>query len=651
MRNLILLFLIGAGGILHSFAAPEKKPVPLSVANEKFPDADYVTIFDSTKVDMQESGLSYYLEHRLIKIQTINGGKQFNVCRFDYDPLSAYAEIRKVIIYYKNGQSKELGAKDEVDYPAPAGTILWGARQKMIEIGRLEAGDAFEIFTFKKGFTYALLGQQGDDDQYIPPMKGHFYDIVPFWTEAPVLSKVYIVSIPNTKKVQYRVYNGKLNVQEVKGVEKTTYTFSMANILPLKPEANMLAPSDVATKLLISTASDWQEKSKWFYNVNEDYKSFESSPEIDKKVKEILTGSTSESDSISRLTHWVADELRYLGLSMGKGEGFTLHKGSINFRDRLGVCKDKAGMLITMLRAAGFESYPAMTMAGSRIDRIPADQFNHCVTIVKRKKGTLQPLDPTWVPFVREVWSSAEQQQNYLPGIPAGSDLLETPVSDPLNHFVKISASSELKKDGTLTGEITVTAEGQSDAALRRMFTGSIKSMWKSNVENELLKIAPQSRILNSSYGDDPYNHLSGPICLKIKYEIPEYATATDKELIFTPLAASGIFSAAMRHLTIDTKQESKNYPFRDGCSRDIQITDQITLPGNYQIAWSPKIEKVDGSGASFEAAYVMKGNQLMLNEHGIFRKRIYMPEDWPSFRLAVKMQKSVAENPVILKL
>ncbi|HWS00880.1 MAG TPA: DUF3857 and transglutaminase domain-containing protein, partial [Prolixibacteraceae bacterium] len=510
--------------------------------------------------DMQESGLSFYREHRLIKIQTISGGKQFNVFRFDYDPLSAYAEIQKVIVYYKNGQVKELTARDEVDYPAPAGTILWGAHQKMIEIGRLEAGDAVEIFTFKKGFTYALLGQQGDDDQYIPPMRGHFYDIVPFWSDAPVISKVYVVSIPNSKKVQYHVYNGKLDIQEVKGTGKTTFTFSMANILPVKPEANMLAPSDVSTKLLISTASDWQQKSKWFYHVNEDYNSFESTPEINQKVKEILAGSTSESDSISRLTHWVADELRYLGLSMGKGEGFTLHKGSINFRDRLGVCKDKAGMLITMLRAAGFESYPAMTMAGSRIDRIPADQFNHCVTVVKLKNGKLQPLDPTWVPFVRELWSSAEQQQNYLPGIPEGSDLLETPISDPQNHFVKISANSELNIDGTLTGEITVTAEGQSDAALRRMFTGSAKSMWKSNVENELLKIAPQSRILNISYGDDPYNYMSAPICLKIKYEIPGYAVVTEHEMIFTPLAASGIFSAAMRHLNIDTKQETKIY-------------------------------------------------------------------------------------------
>ena len=74
-----------------------------------------------------------------------------------------------------------------------------------------------------------------------------------------------------------------------------------------------------------------------------------------KKVNEILVGATSEIDSISLLTHWVADEMRYSGISMGEGEGFTLHCGEMNFTDRCGVCKDKAGMLITMLRSAGFE--------------------------------------------------------------------------------------------------------------------------------------------------------------------------------------------------------------------------------------------------------------------------------------------------------
>lgn len=103
----------------------------------------------------------------------------------------------------------------------------------------------------------------------------------------------------------------------------------------------------------------------------------------------------------------------------------------MNYTDRCGVCKDIAGTLIAFLRMAGFEAYPAMTMAGSRVESIPADHFNHCVAVVKLASGTYMPLDPTWVPFCRELWSSAEQQQNYLPGVPEGSRPLPDPCLRP----------------------------------------------------------------------------------------------------------------------------------------------------------------------------------------------------------------------------
>jgi len=292
-----------------------------------------------------------------------------------------------------------------------------------------------KYFFLKKGFTYALL--QDDDDRYIPPMRGHYYDIVPFWSSDPLLLKFYSVSVPEEKLIQYRFYNGEAESSAILEDGKMIYTFIKKDIMPMKRNRGMVAFSDVAPKLLISTSPDWYAKSLWFHKVNEDFGSFNSTPEIDKKVAEILASAKDEMDSITLLTHWCADEIRYSGISMGPGEGFTLHSGDMNFTDRCGVCKDKAGMLITMLRAAGFESYPAMTMAGSRIDYIPADQFNHSVTIVKLSNGKYKLLDPTWVPFLRELWSSVEQQQNYLMGVPEGSDLMITPLSAPENHFFK----------------------------------------------------------------------------------------------------------------------------------------------------------------------------------------------------------------------
>ncbi len=121
-----------------------------SGCSAEYPNQNLLIIFDSTSVDMQESGLSFYHAHTLYKILSAKGAKDFNVFKYGYDPLSAYVDIEKVTVYRKNGEVEELDITKVYDYPAPARMIYWGAREKMIEIGRLEPGDAIEVFLFKK---------------------------------------------------------------------------------------------------------------------------------------------------------------------------------------------------------------------------------------------------------------------------------------------------------------------------------------------------------------------------------------------------------------------------------------------------------------------------------------------------------------------
>lgn len=630
----------------YSGSIPEL--IKQSGCSADYPNQNLLIIFDSTTVDMQESGLSFYHTHSLYKILTAKGAKDFNVVKYGYDPLSAYVDIEKVVVYRKCGEIEELDMTQVYDYPAPARMIYWGAREKMIEIGRLEPGDAVEVFLFKKGYTYALL--QDDDDKYIPPMRGHFYDIVPFWSSDPLLYKYYSVSIPEGKKVQYRFYNGEAESSVIPEGGKMRYTFIKKDIMPIKRESRMVALSDVAPKLLISTSPDWYAKSLWFYNVNEDYGSFESTPDIDKKVAEILKDAKNEMDSISLLTHWAADEIRYSGISMGPGEGYTLHNGEMNFTDRCGVCKDKASMLITMLRAAGFESYPAMTMAGSRIDYIPADQFNHSVTIVKLRNGNYKLLDPTWVPFLRELWSSAEQQQNYLMGVPEGADLMITPISAPENHFFRINGKSEILSDGTLKGEFLLTAEGQSDASIRGMFTRNYRSEWEKSVERELLKVAPQAEIINMDFGK-PYKYLDDHIRITVEYTIPDYAIVTDEEIIFTPLVAANLFKRGMAHLYFDPGLKERKFDFRDRCSRLVELNETIKLPQKGKLIAFEFDQETGNEIASFKGDITLEGKSLSISETVKFGKRIYKAEEWEVFRNAVKNQQVFAKTPVIIEL
>lgn len=616
-----------------------------------YPNDNLLVVFDSTRVDVKESGLSYVWTHTLTKILNAKGAIDQSVVKFGYDPLSAYVDIKKVVIYKKDGTIRNLDMQNVLDYPAPARMIYWGAREKMIEVGKLDPGDAVEVVQFKKGFTYALLEQGEDDDRkYIPPMKGHYYDIVEFWGGNPVKVRVYQIEVPKDKPLQYQVYNGEVQSSVLFREDKNVYTFTKKDIVPFKPEPHGVAASDVATKLLLSTSPDWFAKSRWFYKVNEDFGSFDVTPDIQAKVNEILNSAKNEMDSVSLLTHWVADEVRYSGISMGCGEGYTLHKGAMTFSDRCGVCKDKAGMLITMLRAAGFKSYPAMTMAGSRIDYIPADQFNHSVTIVKLKDGKYHLLDPTWVPFVRELWSSAEQQQQYLMGVPEGADLATTPLSAPENHFLKIDGKSSLSADGTLTGMLTITAEGQTDAGIRGMFRNSNKTQWNQNVEKEILKISPLAEVTRIEY-TDPIDYKSGPIQITVEYKIPEYALVSGDQVLFTPVTASNVFKNYQPHLFFETWMKERKFPFRDRCSRSVELSESIQLPGNSKSVYLPEAKNTTGDFCSFQGGYDWKDHTLTLNEKIVLGKRIYDAKNWPEFRDAVISQGSFADDPVVFHI
>ena len=381
--------------------------------------------------------------------------------------------------------------------------------------------------------------------------------------------------------------------------------------------------------------------------MNEDYGSFVPTPEVQAKVNELLASATNEHDSIAILTHWVADNIRYAGISMGPGEGYTLHNAQMNFTDRCGVCKDKAGMLVTMLRAAGFKAYAAMTMAHERIDRIPADQFNHSVCAVQHRDGSFEMLDPTWVPNVRELWSSAEQQQGYLIGLPQGADLAYTPLSAPENHYVRITANTAIGEDGTLAGQITITAEGQSDRAVRGVFS-SRTDEWMRNLEYELLKIAPSARISKISHTDND-KYLSQPVSITYFFSIPNYAVVDKNTLVFTPLSARNFYSRAMSHLSFDTAPTSRTQPFADACSRLVEIKETVTLPTAYKQLHFPFVNGVANPAASFGCQYWMEGNTLTFAESTLLGKRVYDPQDWPFFRQAVANQQKLASTPVIL--
>ncbi len=254
MKQIFSLILLTFVTVAIAFAGRYDDLIKKAGDKKAFPGSNVLVIFDSTQVEMMETGLSHNYIHRLYKVLTPEGAKGLSVIKFDYDPLSAWSEIRGVTVYHADGSQTVIDISRVLDYPQPARAIYWGAREKMIEIGRLEPGDAVDVHLYRKGFTYALLGGGDDDERYIPPMKGQFYDIIPFYSSDPLLEKVYQISVPDTKVLQYEVYNGEVTSKMWRKGNNLLYTFSKKEILPFKGEPRSVDASDVAPKLLMSTS-------------------------------------------------------------------------------------------------------------------------------------------------------------------------------------------------------------------------------------------------------------------------------------------------------------------------------------------------------------------------------------------------------------
>src|SRR5665648_71797 len=103
MKKISLLILTVLVMVSAAFAGPYDDLIKKAGDKINFPGSNLLVLFDSTHVDMMETGLSHNYIHRLYKVLTSEGAKTLSVIKFDYDPLSAWSEIRGVTIYHADG--------------------------------------------------------------------------------------------------------------------------------------------------------------------------------------------------------------------------------------------------------------------------------------------------------------------------------------------------------------------------------------------------------------------------------------------------------------------------------------------------------------------------------------------------------------------
>ena len=618
---------------------------------DDYDGAERVVVLEESDCTVMPSGVAETITRRVVKLLKPAGVKTETIQRFDFDPDTTRITVVAVRVHRKGGEVVEVPLASMVQRPAAARMIYWGNEIKLLNMPRLEVGDAIDITTSKTGFNIAYLSPDGSDaageTELIPPMPGHWYETVYFEGSLPIVEQRYTVRLPNDMPVQYEVYHGTVKSSLLFDGDHHVYSFSAKDVPAFKREPHMIAFSDAACKLVMATLEDWESKSRWFHGVNETQ--FEADEDIRAKVAELTAGLTTDDEKIGAMLHWVADDVRYIGTSRGRCEGYTLHRGTETFRDRGGVCKDKAGMLITMLRAAGYESYPVLTQAGSGVEFVPADQFNHTVTCLRKPDGSLTLLDPTWAPASREWWSSREPRQYVVYGLPEGKGLSQSPYFPPTANVFHATSEGQIGEDGSL--ELAIRwhdMEGYPDTYLRRSIGRTAKRDRRGMFESGLSRIAPN--VLLKSYRHSEPLDYSGSASAEVSVSAAHYAIGDGAVMAFRlPLMRHPLAEVFVPDLLYELKDERK-LGMRVRATRLAKYEETVRIPAGWRIDHVPVAKTLERDAARMSFEIETDGDGLHYRFEIAVHEQIIPPEQYAGYKEVIEAMNEISEDWIVCR-
>ena len=168
-------------------------------------------------------------------------------------------------------------------------------------------------------------------------------------------------------------------------------------------------------------------------------------------------------------------------------------------------------------------------------------------------------------------------------------------------------------------------------------------------MENEILSIDPQAKMLSVNYGKNPDYYLDAPIKITARFSIPSYAVKTsDGALLYKPVSGL-LYNRVKTFLRVNTDLPEREFGFKDSCSRLVEANENVTVPKGMTLS-SPLEESASSEAADFSGKVAGKGNTVNIASSIALKKRVYEAGDYPGFKKAVEAWKSIEDNIIVIK-
>ena len=251
-----------------------------------------------------------------------------------------------------------------------------------------------------------------------------------------------------------------------------------------------------------STGTSWQDTAKRYSEIVE--KQLGDPKAVEPFLRGAIGKSTDRREIVRKSLAAIQKNVRYAGVEVGEGSIVPRTPKEV-LALKYGDCKDKATLLVAMLRAAGIPAHVALVNAGTDLD-VDADlpgfgRFNH---VIVRVGGD----DPFWVDPTDEfspagVLPVTDQDRLALVADASTTHLTRTPAADSSANTTLETRTFLLPEEGKASIVEVTEATGSHEANNRRFAAQTEKSDYRESMEG-YAKAAYEAEALKSYTTTDP---------------------------------------------------------------------------------------------------------------------------------------------------
>jgi hypothetical protein len=579
-----ILRLILLAGLLQTAIA---QPVPEQAAPMKVPfeKANAIVKYDSTRIVLQADGKSDVLRHYRVAVLTDRAIREYaqdqTVYNLGYDTV----QVITARVYLPSGKIVDVSPDAIKDVPMPAfgKFFLQNVREKIITFPELMQGAEIEV-------AYRETSRE-------VPMDGHYDFVEGFQSEDPIQHKFVEMVCPKSKPIHWKARGGDIPYVKTEDGENVRHVWSVDNIAQVIPEPGMPPAPEVVRELLVTTVPDWQTWSRWYDNLSEPMMVADDS--VKATVNELIAGKKTTEEKLNAIFYYCSNNIRYVETAMtGRKAGYKPESAATTLRNKYGVCRDKAALMVTMLREVGIPADITLMNPSWKIDQdVAADQFNHAI-VTAYVNGKKVYVDPT-VEKTKDYLAGNEQDRGVLTCNKKGEDLAWTPVEPSEQNLFQVTADSRLDDNGVFHSDVTIGTHGMPDLIFRSWLQ-SIQPEQRQNTFKQIVQRIHPTAVLDSMTVSELMD-FSKTVEIKLTFHAIDYAIPAGAYLLFKVPGQADGFDFLSSWLLNGSEMTKRRYDLRLESTFAVHMQEKVTYPKGYKVRSLP--EKLDLNYGDFRSA------------------------------------------------